>query len=132
MPARVSGLISTGQVPLLYFWIFENHSEKGRTRCLYMEILAINFTWPGNGIYYYGSNEKPDLNGGLYTDIGLGYQKGIGKNDALVLSAGYSYKTFTEYITAFPLCLIGYPCEPYQSEFLYKLNRLSFKIGWRF
>jgi len=105
---------------------------KGKNQVFVYGDIGYNFTWPGNGIYYYGSNEKPDLKGGLYTDIGLGYQKGIGRNDALVLSAGYSYKTFTEYITAFPLCLIGYPCEPYQSEFLYKLNRLSFKIGWRF
>ena len=105
---------------------------KGKSQLFVYGDIGYNFTWPGNGINNYGSNDKPNLNGGLYTDIGLGYQKGIGRNDALVFSAGYTYKTFSEYITAFPLCLIGYPCEPYQSELLYKLNRLSFKIGWRF
>jgi hypothetical protein len=94
--------------------------------------LGAQFAWPGRFEAYDGSNEKPDLRGGLYTDIGLGYLAGIGKNDALVLSVGYTYKTLTEKIMAYPLCLPGVPCEPTQAEDIYRFNRISLKIGWRF
>jgi len=94
--------------------------------------LGYQFPWPGNGIYYDGFNDGPNLSGGLYTDIGLGYLVGIGKNDALILSAGYTYKTLTETMITYPLCLPGVPCEPGKVENTYKFNRLSFKIGWRF
>jgi hypothetical protein len=94
--------------------------------------LGYQFAWPGRNEAYDGSNEGTDMNGGLYTDIGLGYLAGIGKNDALFLTAGYTYKTLTEAIFTYPLCLPGVPCEPGRIENAYKFNRLYFKIGWRF
>jgi hypothetical protein len=94
--------------------------------------LGSQIPWPGNGQTLIGSSAENDLNGGLFIDIGMGYLVGFGKNDALVLSAGYSYKTLSETVFACPMCLPGVPCEPQIGQYAYKFNRLSFKIGWCF
>jgi hypothetical protein len=105
---------------------------KGKRQFFLYGDIGYQFAWPGSGITVDGSKDGLGNNGGLYTDIGLGYQIGMGKNDALFFSAGYSYKTLTETIIVTPLCIVGTLCEASVFENTYKFNRLSFKIGWRF
>jgi hypothetical protein len=123
-------LYRVGTAPL--FLDLRKSFGKGKRQFFVYGDIGYQFAWPGIGHSYLGTSEGNDLSGGLYTDIGLGYLVGIGKNDALILSAGYTYKTLTETMVTYPLCPPWGPCELGQVENVYKFNRLSFKIGWRF
>jgi hypothetical protein len=46
-----------------------------------------------------------DAKGGLYYDIGIGYELSLMKNKNLLFSAGYSYKSFSENIKESVVCL---------------------------
>jgi hypothetical protein len=99
--------------------------------------MGINFSWLTDN---QKMNYRPDdhFGNGFYGDWGLGYKLGMGKNDALLISLGYSYKKITEtyptYITYFPPSgdtggqLDNNPKEKID----YGLNRLTIKIGWQF
>jgi hypothetical protein len=105
---------------------------KGPNKVFAYGDIGYQIPWPGNGKNYFGVYTGDDLDGGLYIDIGVGYLLEFGKKNALVLSAGYSYKSLSENIVAVPICLPGVPCEPQSGKYEYKFNRLSFKVGWRF
>jgi len=105
---------------------------RGRNKVFAYGDIGYQIPWPGNREDYFGVYTGDDLVGGLYSDIGVGYLLEFGKKDALVLSAGYSYKSLSESVVAIPICLPGVPCEPQSGKYEYKFNRLSFKIGWRF
>jgi len=73
---------------------------------------------------------------GLYLDAGLGYKWRIFGHNALLLSAGYSYKSICEALaypsfTYYPILLGMQQVNNIQKN-QYSLNRLSFKLGWEF
>jgi hypothetical protein len=76
-----------------------------------------------------------DFAGGIYADFGLGYLVAIGKNDALILSAGYALKHMSETVIYDQICTDPWPgisCGPSINSYEYRFNRLSLKVGWRF
>jgi hypothetical protein len=68
---------------------------------------------------------------GFYTDLGLGYKIGVGKNNHLLLALGYSLKKLKETYNAYDW--YNPPDYPLYKEHIdYNLNRLTIKIGWQF
>jgi hypothetical protein len=90
-----------------------------------------NIAWPGSFSESLNSTlQEPE--GGFYSDIGMGYLVGFGKSDALILSAGYTFKSLSDNLVAYPLCLPGVVCEPTTDRNEYHFNRITIKAGWRF
>lgn len=58
-----------------------------------------------------------DYDPGLFYDVGAGYYFGLKNKNALLMSVGYSFKRL-DYIY-------------YTANYKYKLNRFSFKVGYR-
>ena len=99
-----------------------------RTPFLYAD-AGIHFAWLRN-------KEKPawdggEYNRGLYYDAGLGYKFGLGKRDALLISAGYTMKSLREERLVVRQCIQA-PCDASKEYYNYTFSRLSFKIGWQF
>jgi hypothetical protein len=72
---------------------------------------------------------------GFYNDMGLGYKRNISKNNAIIVSAGYSFKKLVETYNQMyfgPLITLGSGPEYPPQQINYSLNRLSIKIGWEF
>jgi hypothetical protein len=90
-----------------------------------------NIAWPGSFPENFNSKLQ-DPEGGFYSDIGMGYLVGFGKRDALILSAGYTFKSLSDNLVAYPLCLPGVVCEPTTDRNEYHFNRITIKAGWRF
>lgn len=74
---------------------------------------------------------KEDYQTGAYYDVGIGYQVGLKNRHALLMSAGYSVKEI-EYDRYAEVVCITSPCPKDKSNYKYKLNRLSLKVGYRF
>ena len=74
--------------------------------------------------------------GGLYYDVGFGYKLALKAKQALLLSAGYSFKELTknEYtdLSLVDIVCTGGPCDGFIGGYKYRLNRLSFKVGFQF
>ena len=88
---------------------------------------GINFGWVTDmqKLGYVGEQ----FSNGFYDDLGLGYKAVLGKNNALLLSLGYSYKKITDtYISEY----VGTPPLPPPTKINYSLNRLCIKLGWSF
>ena len=99
---------------------------KRRTPFLYAD-AGIHFDW-------LKSKEKPwsgsgEYNRGFYYDAGVGYKLGLGKRDAVLVSAGFSMKALRETRFIFLQC-IQQPCNSTEEYYDYKFSRLSLKIGW--
>ena len=75
--------------------------------------------------HFYGES---DFNVGPYLDAGLGYKVGIGKDNAFIFSAGYSYKSVKETTTYFGACGWG-GCQELKETYMNYLNRISLKFG---
>ena len=92
--------------------------------------MGVNFVWlTDKEKTNYVTDDK--FNSGFYTDMGLGYKIGLGRNNNLLLTVGYSFKKLRE---AYLAPDYYYPPD-YQQEkeqINYNLNRLSIKIGWEF
>lgn len=71
------------------------------------------------------------FNGGLYYDAGIGYKFGFNKSDALLLSAGYTFKKLQSEVGSGVCPVIG-PCYDAVQTYRYYLSRLVIKAGWRF
>jgi hypothetical protein len=91
--------------------------------------MGVNFCWLTD-------NEKPmyltddHFNAGFYTDLGMGYKIGLGRNNHLLLSMGYSLKKMSETYQTY----IYYPPDGLKdkTKINYNLNRLTIKVGWEF
>lgn len=70
--------------------------------------------------------------GGLYYDVGIGYKFGFKNSDALILSAGYTFKTLKNELTQPGFCPFVGPCHNENETYRYYLSRLILKAGWRF
>ncbi len=69
--------------------------------------------------------------GSIYYDAGIGYSFGFKKADALLLSAGFSYKEVKN-TSENSFCPIVGPCNNEVQTYNYQMPRLVFKAGWRF
>jgi hypothetical protein len=90
---------------------------------------GINFCWlTDNEKTLYFADDH--FSGGFYTDLGLGYKIGLGRNNHLLLGIGYSLKKLKEIYES-------YYYDPPDNvsdkvKINYNLNRLTLKVGWEF
>lgn len=84
---------------------------------------------PGKEISYYNTYH---FTGGIYTDIGLGYQVPLCKKSSMIFSFGYSYKKAEAKIGArliFP-CFLNGSCNVVDySNYDFSFNRMILKAG---
>jgi len=80
---------------------------------------------PGKEVYYYNTY---DFNGGIYTDLGIGYQVSLNKYSSLSFSLGHSFKKLQNEIGVTMQCLVG-PCPVDYSKYDYELGRMVLKAG---
>lgn len=104
---------------------------QGRKKFFAYGDAGYNIAWPGTNNTSFNSSLQEEK-GGFYSDIGIGYLVGFGKNDALILSAGFTFKSLSDNLVAYPLCMPGVICEPFTERNEYHFNRISIKAGWRF
>ena len=71
-----------------------------------------------------------DFNNGLYTDAGAGYQLCLGNKGALLISAGYSFKSIRG--TQVDYSPMSYDGPPIFTRLKYDLSRISVKMGLKF
>jgi hypothetical protein len=115
----------------LFFDLRKDLQNKDRTVFVFGDI-GTNFPWikTETQTYWMGND---DYNSGLYYEMGLGYKLVFHKKDALLLSAGYSFKKMTEKRFGNIACPAIGPCEQGLIEKLdYGLKRISVKLGWSF
>jgi hypothetical protein len=102
---------------------FGNHNEG----FLYGD-LGYNFPMknkPGKEISYYDSY---DFKGGIYTDIGIGYQSKLYKKSSVLFSLGYSCKRLETKVGA-NICPFAGPCYVDYSKYDFSFNRIVLKAG---
>jgi hypothetical protein len=80
---------------------------------------------PGKEIYYYDSYH---FTGGIYTDIGIGYQVPLYKKSSVLFSLGYSYKKMETKIGV-NICPFTGPCYVDHSKYDFSFNRMILKAG---
>jgi hypothetical protein len=90
---------------------------------------GMQFTWE-RSVNKYAYGGKTEFDNGWYYDLGVGYKLQGKDNNALLLSAGFSFKQLKETRTNIGYCQIP-PCPVYTDIYDYKLNRLSVKLGWQ-
>lgn len=115
----------------LFFDLRKDLQAKDRTAFIFGDI-GINFPWvkTDDQELWLG---KTEYSNGLYYEMGMGYKITIRKNDALLLSAGYSFKQVTEKRYGVLYCPFIGPCQQGLIEKLdYGLKRVNFKLGWSF
>jgi hypothetical protein len=71
-----------------------------------------------------------DFNNGLYTDAGAGYQICLGNKGALLISAGYSFKSLRG--TQIDYTPMTYDGPPAITRLRYDLSRVAIKMGLKF
>jgi hypothetical protein len=95
---------------------------------------GVNYVWQTTSeknIY-----SKSSFDSKLYYDFGIGYKAGIGRNNALLLSLGYSEKDILEKMSSYVWPVAIYTSavyvKPTEDRYSYTLRRLSLKFGWEF
>lgn len=96
------------------------------------------FLYLDGGYHYLWAKDKEKeafevkSSGGLYYDLGIGYQFAAFNNQRLVLSAGLTQKDFSRTINVMPWVSV-WPAPPNAvQKFEYSLKRLSLKAGLSF
>jgi hypothetical protein len=119
-------------IPL--FVDFRKEFLSGIDRLFVYADAGIGFTWATDEQKNHFPVENKFSNG-FYNDFGMGYKRMIGKNNAFLISVGYSFKKLaTTNSQAYPVYLIypGIYPEDQSQKINYNLNRLSIKMGWEF
>lgn len=80
---------------------------------------------PGKEVYYYNTY---DFSGGIYTDLGIGFQLSLNKYSCLIFSLGHSYKKVQNKIGIKVICP-GFACPVDYSQYDYKFGRMILKAG---
>jgi hypothetical protein len=80
---------------------------------------------PGKEINYYSSYH---FTGGIYTDLGIGYQVCLYKKSSLLFSLGYSSKELKTKVGSAYQCLVA-PCPVDYSVYEFSFNRMILKAG---
>ena len=83
-----------------------------------------HFPWTGTQKTWATIETHP----GFYYDLGIGYRFPLEQN-SLMLSIGYSMKSYTEDVTTPTFCS---SCPPHEEHFQYNFRRISLKAGVRF
>jgi hypothetical protein len=98
-----------------------------------------NFPWNKNETEAFSQWSWPtkvhtDAKGGAYMDAGVGYAVKLKKGNALLLSAGYSHKYFSEKVTTTYWIggIAGNIEQTEKDSYTYSLNRIMIKAGWQF
>jgi hypothetical protein len=73
-----------------------------------------------------------DSHGGLFYELGAGYEVHLYKKLKLLLCAGYSYKGLSKTINKMPWLSVWPPPPNALDKYEYSLRRISFKAGFRF
>jgi hypothetical protein len=107
----------------LYFEAHKNLQSKRATPYVYAAV-GTNRPW-------LKTQEGISDNGGLFYDLGLGYQWPLGAKYGLFFSAGYSYKELSNE-QSYPVYCITWPCPEQRQYFHYQLRRLGLKAGISF
>lgn len=68
------------------------------------------------------------FSGGLYSDVGIGYEFLLAGNTSLVISGGFSYKNLSNRVGIVNPCLTP-PCPESVNDYTYDFNRIIFKAG---
>lgn len=103
----------------------KNILAKQNSPFVYLE-GGIPFTWTKSK----DDIKEPEYHHQLMYEAGIGYNLPIGKNARFLMSAGYNYRSFTEY--SYPTYWIyAYPVQKKQ-RFDYELRRISIKMGLEF
>lgn len=95
---------------------------------------GVNFSWVQTNLFINpavirdGNNGNSVYKNGLYSDVGFGYNIGMKKENALVISLGYSYKSLKKTETYQD----WRSHELFTSRNTYNLNRIMLKVGWQF
>jgi hypothetical protein len=78
--------------------------------------------------------QQNDFRTGFTSDLGLGYKCPIGNNAAFLMSAGYSYQSFSKYGWSPYTIIFDRWLNPAldRSRFDYKFHRISVKVGLSF
>lgn len=111
------------------------HFDKAKKAFAYAN-LGYNFHWKESteGRVYIMPPPNSTVKGGLYTDLGIGYNIAIGKKNSLALSMGYSVKQLTEEVEEillpgpFPLPI---QVDPTIRRYEYTFKRVAFKVAYR-
>lgn len=82
---------------------------------------------PGKEIYY----NTYHFNGGIYTDVGIGYQFPLYKKSSFLISMGYSYKKLQSKIGETTCPFMG-PCFVDYSTYDFSYSRIILKAGFVF
>ncbi|MEJ7766507.1 MAG: hypothetical protein WKF89_01760 [Chitinophagaceae bacterium] len=92
--------------------------------------LGYNFDWlTDQNIAEYFISSASNYKGGLYYDAGLGYKIPFKNKDALLLSAGFSFKKVSNQFRA-PFCPFAGPCQVEMERYVYLMQRFVLKAGW--
>ena len=73
-----------------------------------------------------------DRRGGLFYELGAGYEIEVCRKLKLLLCAGYSYKGLSKTINKMPWLSVWPPPPNALDKYDYSLRRISFKAGFRF
>lgn len=91
-------------------------------------------TEPEFTIWSWPTEINNDYKGGAYWDAGIGYAVRFKRNNSMLLSAGYSYKRFSE--TRTTKTIIGGVAGNIENidvrRYEYDFRRVMIKIGWEF
>ncbi|RXK62346.1 hypothetical protein ESA94_04860 [Lacibacter luteus] len=104
-------------------------SAKRKTFFLYGD-AGVNFAWTKNKEQQNIIDQTP----GLFTDAGIGLKIATKKQDAFLISVGYSHKQLEETQKGFSWWSIIGPGVDYASElkYNYSFNRIAIKFGFVF
>lgn len=98
--------------------------------------LAFVYTDAGYNFPYHLKSEEnnftttDDYKGGLYLDLGIGYNIRLGKLNSLLFSSGYSYKEIRNTVGYTYPCLVP-PCNEDIYRYNYYLGRIMAKLSWQ-
>ena len=102
-------------------------STKRKTFFLYSD-AGINFAWTKNKEQQNIIDQSP----GLFTDAGVGLKVSTKKQDAFVISAGYSYKHLKETQRGFSWRIWPVESPETMYRYNYSFNRIAIKVGFVF
>ena len=80
---------------------------------------------PGKEVYYY---DTYNFNGGIYTDLGIGFQASLNKYSSVIFALGHSFKKLQNKVGIKTACPVGM-CPVDYSQYDYKFGRMILKAG---
>ena len=98
--------------------------NKPQTPFIYAD-AGMHFAWPGKA-----DNAQAKTHPGLYYDAGVGYRVPV-KSNAIIFTAGYAFKKYTQDETFTTWCLTP-PCPESESHYELSLRRIAIKAGFSF